>query len=96
MTNTNNKNYNLKKKDRLYYAHIIPTVGIYDICEIIIRTVKDNWFVGIDKKGERAYYFSYKDINNTLFFNRKDALDKVKDAEKHKLEINNETDYEEY
>ena len=38
----------LKKKDRLYYARIIPNSGIYDVCELIIRTVAEDYFVGID------------------------------------------------
>lgn len=32
----------LKKKDRLYFARIIPSVGIYDVCDVIVRTATDN------------------------------------------------------
>jgi len=90
-----NNNYNLKCKDKLYYARIIPTVGIYEVCEIMLRTVRDDWFVGIEKRDKHAFLFSYNDINNVLFENRRDALEKVKEAEKNKKPINEETYYEE-
>lgn len=60
------------KKEIVYFAHIIPQLGIYDVCEIIIRTIEDDYFVGIDKH------------------------DKVKQAEKLKPIINEETYYEQY
>lgn len=43
----------------------------------------------------QRYIFEEKDIENILFFDRKDALAKVKEAEKNKKEISNETYYEE-
>lgn len=86
----------VKKKDRLYYARIIPKTGIYEVCEIILRTIEDTWFVGIDKRDKHAYMFNYSDLNTILFAERKDALDNVKAAEKNKIKISEETDYEEY
>ena len=86
----------MKKKDIVYYARIIPTTGIYDVCELKIRTVKDDWFVGVDKRDKRAYLFYQKDIYNVIFFNRNDALNKVHAAESNKKCINQETYYEEY
>lgn len=90
-----NSSIRLKRKDTLYYARIIPTVGIYEVCEIVLRTVRDDWFVGIDKRDKHAFLFSYNDINNVLFENRRDALEKVKEAEKNKKPISEETYYEE-
>lgn len=43
----------------------------------------------------QRYIFEEKDVENILFFDRKDALAKVKEAEKNKKEISNETYYEE-
>ena len=86
----------LKRKDIIYYARIIPTSSIYEVCELIIRTVEDNWFAGIDKRDKRAYIFSDSDINKIVFKNRKEALKKVLDAESNKKDVNNETYYEEY
>lgn len=87
----------LKKKDIVYYARILPSSGIYDIIELKIRTVEDDWFVGLDKRDKHAYLFQNDTINKTVFLDRKKALKKVKDAESNKKEtISEETFYEEY
>ena len=86
----------LKRKDIVYYARIIPNTGIYEVCELFVRTVTDDYFVGIDKRDKHAYLFGYNAIGNTVFVNRKDALNKVKIAESNKKDISSETYYEEY
>ena len=86
----------LKIKNHLYYARIIPKSGIYDVCELIIRTITDDYFVGIDKRDKHAFLFGYNAIDDTVFDDRNLALNKVKEAEKHKLNISDETYYEEY
>ena len=86
----------LKKKDTVYFSRIIPTSGIYDIIELKIRTVEDDWFVGIDKRDKHAYLFTDDAINKTIFIDRKQALKKVKEAEFNKKETSEETFYEEY
>lgn len=87
----------LKKKDILYYAKILPNVGIYEICELKIRTVEDTYFVGTDKHDKHAYLLSYNSIGKTVFKDRKEALKVVDEAEKKKTKvISNESYYEEY
>lgn len=86
----------LKKKDIIYYARILPKSRIFDVLELTVRTVEDTWFVGIDKRNKQAFLFTYTDIDNIIFFNRKDALDKVLNAEKETPETSDETMYEEY
>lgn len=54
MTNIESK-HDLKPKDKLYYARILPRVGIYEVCELILRTVRNDWFVGIDKRDKHAF-----------------------------------------
>lgn len=80
----------VKVKDILYYARIIPTVGIFDVYQLTIRTVKEDYFVGCDKVDEHAYLFSYSDLEEIVFHDRKQALDKVLVAENNKKKINNE------
>ena len=86
----------LNKFDIVYYARIMPTLGIYDVYDLIIRSAKEDYFVGIEKRTKRAFLFSYKNIGDTVFTNRKEALYKVKEAEKDKREVSSETYYEEY
>ena len=87
----------LKQKDVVYYARIIPTSSIYEVCELIIRTVKDTWFVGIDKRDKHAYLLNYSAFGKTVFEDRKVALKVVNEAEKKKTKVvSNESYYEEY
>lgn len=72
----------LKKKDKLYYARILPQSRTYEICDLIVRTVTENWFVAVDKMDKHAYLFCYNDIDKTLFSNRETALLKVLEAER--------------
>lgn len=88
---------NLKKKDILYYTKILPSVGIYEICELKVRTVEDDYFVGIDKHDKHAYLLNYNAFGKTVFEDRKVALKIVQEAEKKKTKvISNESYYEEY
>ena len=86
----------LKKKDVVYYTKIITSCGIYDVYELRIRTVEDDWFVGIEKRDEHAHLFNNSDIGNTIFTDRNEAVRKVKEAEKNNMAVSEETYYEEY
>ena len=74
----------------------MPTLGIYDVCELKIRTVTDTYFVGTDKRDKRAYLFSYNAVGKYIFSNRKDAVDKAILAEENAPKVSKETYYEEY
>ena len=86
----------LKKKDIVYFARIIPKLGIYDVCELIVRTVHDTWFVGIDKRDKHAFLLNNSSINETVFENRKDALEKIRSVENDSIQIEFTKYYEEY
>ena len=85
----------MKRLDTVYYARILDQVATYEICELCIRTIEDDYFVGIDKRDKHAYLFSNDELNKKVFYNRSDALRIVKEAEKNKRVISNETYYEE-
>ena len=82
--------------DIVYYARIMPTLGIYDVCELKIRTVADTYFVGTDKRDKRAYLFSYNAVGKCIFSNRKDAVEKIITAEESNPKASKEIYYEEY
>ena len=84
------------KKDILYYARAIPQTGIFEVCELIIRTVEDDYFVGSDKRDRHAYLLHYTDLDKIVFKDRKTALNKVKEVEKNRSTVKHETYYEEY
>ena len=82
--------------DVVYYARIMPTLGIYDACELKIRTVADTYFVGMDKRDKRVYLFSYNAVGKCIFSNRKDAVEKAIAVEENSPKVSKETYYEEY
>ena len=80
----------------MYYARILPSADVYDVCELTIRTVADSWFVGIDKHDKHAYIFNNSDIGKIVFEDRNKALEKVTDAERNKPKFNYEEENELY
>lgn len=84
-----------KKKDHMYYAQILPPVGVYNVLEMHVSTLYDTYFACSEKREKHRYLFNYTDINKTIFYDRSVCLEKVKDAEAHGKKVSNETYYEE-
>ena len=66
----------MKIKQHIYYARIHPPY-MFDVCELVIRTIKEDYFVGIDKHDKHAYLFSPADIGKIVFLNRDECLELV-------------------
>ena len=47
----------MKRKDIVYYARIQPTLGVYEVLELLVRTVEKERFPGMDKREKRVYLF---------------------------------------
>lgn len=87
----------LTKGNIVYYARIMPNLGIFDVYDIKIRTITDTWFSGVEKRDKKVFLFPYSAINEYVFLNRKDAVDVATNAEEsNKKVISTETYYEEY
>ena len=86
----------IRKNDIVYYARIMPRLGIFDVYDLKVRTIADTYFVAIDKRDKKSYLFNYNEIGKIVFTNRKEALNKTKEAEKNKPKVSTETYYEEY
>ena len=86
----------MKKKDVIYFARILPRVGIYEVYDLTVRMVAETWFSATDKRTKQTFLFNDKDIGKRVFYKREEALDLVKAAEKNKKEINEESYYEEF
>ena len=80
----------------MYYARISHNLGMYELCELKVRSVYDTYFVALENRTKIAFLFGYNLIGDVVFFSRKEALEKVREAEKDKREISSETYYEEY
>lgn len=71
----------LKLKQIVYYARIIPNVSLFEILELKVRTIGDTYFVGNSKHEKKAILISEKSMCD-VFEDRQDCLKVVKDAEK--------------
>ena len=69
----------MNKGDILYYARVLP--GIYDVCELKVRTIGDDYFVGVDKRDKHAYLLPYSYLDIKVFKDREDALEIVRKEE---------------
>lgn len=57
----------------------------------------ENYFVGVDTHDKHAYLLGFNTIDDVVFEDRKQALNKVHVAEKNKIELDSDTYYyEEY
>ena len=72
----------------VYYAPILPTGDVYEVLTLKLRTVdkEARWFVGTDVKTKAAFLFNECDIGIAVFTDRKEALEKVKEAKKNRKE----------
>ena len=72
----------------VYYAQILPTGDVYEVLTLKLRTVDKvaRWFVGTDVKTKAAFLFNECDIGIAVFTDRKEALEKVKEAKKNRKE----------
>lgn len=86
----------MEKNEIVYYVRIYPTVNTYDLCELRVRTLYEDSFVGVDQEEKRAYLISYDQIGETVFTSRAKALEVIGIAEKNKKPVASETYYEEY
>lgn len=57
----------IQKGKMVYYARMLKPVGIYEVCDLYVRTVRDDYFVGTDKRDKHAYLFSYNKLDKTIF-----------------------------
>lgn len=77
----------MEKGDLIYYTQIMPTVGEYNLLDLKVRTIGEDWFAAIEAKTKRAYLFNFEDIGVTIFDNRIEALNILREAEEKKPKI---------
>jgi len=73
--------------ETVYWSRIHHNTGIYEVCELKVRTVYENSFVGVDKDSRQAFIISYDECDVSVFDDRALAVAVVKEAEKRKKEL---------
>ena len=64
----------IRKNDIVYYARIMPKLGIYDVHDLKVRSTEDTYFVGVDVRSKHSFIFSYKDIASSRGTNNKSLI----------------------
>ena len=68
----------LNKNDTVYFVKIPPNPEFAEIYDLHIRTVAEDYYVGLDNTtNKHAYVFKDKDIDKGVFLDRADALEKL-------------------
>lgn len=68
----------------VFWSRIHHNTGIYEVCELKVRTVYENSFVGVDKDSRQAHIISYDECDISVFDDRATAVAVVKEAEKRR------------
>ena len=76
----------------VYFARIHHATGVYEVCELRVRTVYEDSFVGVDKDSKQAFLISNDSINDFVFSDRRDAVAVVNEAEKLKKKLTTESE----
>ena len=85
----------LTKGQKVYYARIAESIGMFELIDLKVRTVADTWFVGTEQRTKQAYMLGMNDINKTVFLDRQQALDLVIDAQEKYKKTHKDKDKEE-
>lgn len=66
---------NLKKNDKIFYLRKMPKQAINEVLRLTLRTVEEDYFVGIEEKEKHVFLFHYKDIGKLVFPTYGEALE---------------------
>lgn len=85
----------LVKGQKVYYARIFETVGMFEVIDLKIRAVEDTWFTGTEQRTKQAFLFGMNAIGKTVFLDRQQALDLAIDAQEKYKKTHKDKDNEE-
>lgn len=66
---------NIKKNDKIFYLRKISKCDINEVLKLTVRTVTEDYFVGIEEKEQHAFLFQFCDIGKTVFTSYGEALE---------------------
>lgn len=61
----------INRGDKLFWARIVPCCGIYEVHDLHVRTVRKDYYVGVDK---HAYLLGFNTLDDVVFEDRKHIL----------------------
>lgn len=67
----------MDKNQTVYYARSVPNCNIFEVCELVVRTVAPTYCTGYDVKTKQAFCFSQEDPN--IFDSYLDAINYMRE-----------------
>lgn len=69
----------MEKGDVVYYCDVVPSCNTYEIVELVIRTIGEDWAAGYDAKTKQAHLFKFDMFDKYVFADRYSALEALKE-----------------
>lgn len=73
MTNAEYKT--LQRGYNVYFVRVIPKLDIYELLDLHIVSIYDEYCTGVNSKTKQTFLFSKKEFEEVLYFDRKEALE---------------------
>ena len=78
---------NIHKGDKLLFARVLPKVGDYELLDLLIISVYDDYCTGTDTKTRQSYCFGKDYAKEVLFKDRKLAIQYLNDKKEENKNI---------
>lgn len=80
---------NLQKGDTVIFARVLPKIGYYELLDLHIVSVYDDYCTGTDLKTKQTFLFHRALAETVLFTNRNKAIEylKIKKHENKNVKI---------
>lgn len=74
----------MRSGDIVYLARAIPLCNIYEVLELKVTTITDNYIIGTDVETRTSFPFSKNDINKRVFISYDEAKNAIQTLRKEK------------
>ena len=70
---------NAQRGDKLHYVRVMPTLGYYEIHDLILVSKYDDHCSATETKTKQSFIFIGEHIYEDLYYNRNEALEHLKE-----------------
>lgn len=77
----------IQKGDSLYFARTMPKFGYYEIHNVVVVTKQDDFCTVCETKTKQSFIFNLKSMSQSLYINRDEALDYLKEEKNRNKNI---------
>ena len=77
----------IQKGDSLYFARIMPSLGYYEIHDVVLVTKYDDHCSVCELKTKQSFIFNLKTLQDQLYVDREEALAYIKEMKKKNKDV---------